>query len=104
MLRANHESPVLRQRWIELFNAGIDGSGGAGEKIPAFGVVEVIDSERPDSAGTATPDGGRTVLHVRRATTDMPKITVVNGPCEIAGWEVRQSRDDGLAHAGSGRA
>jgi len=83
MLPASHEAPHLRQRWVELFNAGSDGSGGAGETIPAFGVVEVIDSERPDSGGTATPDGGRTVLHVRRATTDMPKITVVNGPCEI---------------------
>ena len=76
MLSGSHENPYLRQRWVELYNAG-------SAPIPAFGVVEVVDSARPDSGGAVTPDGGRTVLHVRLAETDNPKITIVNGPCEI---------------------
>lgn len=76
MLPASHEAPHLRQRWVELYNVG-------SVEIPAFGVCEVVDSSRPDSGGSVTPAGGRTVLHVRRSQSRRARITVVNGPCAI---------------------
>jgi hypothetical protein len=90
MLPANaYDSPHRRQRFIELHNVG-------SETIPGYAVVEVIESSRPESGGTVTPGGGRTVLHVRLAESDDPCVTAINGPCEIPadGWGRPGTLDD----------
>lgn len=76
MLPANHESPHLRSRWLQLKNVGA-------VTIPAFGVCEIVDASRPESGGSVTPGGGPRLIHVRRTTTATPCSTIVNGPCEI---------------------
>jgi hypothetical protein len=72
------DAPFRAQRWIELHNVGI-------EPIPPFAVVEIVDpgSQRPEMGSGYTPNDGRTVLMVRKATQDNPCATVVNGPCII---------------------
>lgn len=84
-----YDSPHRRQRFIELHNVG-------SETIPGYAVAEVVESSRPEKAGTVTPGGGRTVLHIRLATTDDPCATVIVGPCEIApdGWGKPGTIDD----------
>lgn len=84
-----HQSPAVEQRFIELHNVGAT-------TIPGYAVVEVIESSRPEKAGTVTPGGGRTVLHCRLAETDDPCVTAVNGPCEIPadGWGKPGTLDD----------
>lgn len=72
----SYDSPHRRQRWVEAENVG-------SVTIPGYAVVEVVDSYRPEAGGVVTPNGGRTVLKVRLATTDDPCTTVVIGPCEI---------------------
>ena len=76
-LPQDDRSPHAQQRWIELYNGG-------STPVPPFGVCEIFSpgSQRPEQGGY-TPNDGRTVLWVRRPTTNSPCLTVVNGPCEI---------------------
>jgi len=75
-LPGDTRAPHRDQRFIELYNAG-------SQEIPAFGVCEVVDSERPEAGGTVTPGGGRTILHVQRPSEDNVCNHVVNGSCPI---------------------
>lgn len=89
MLAHSHNFPHLRQRFIELYNAG-------DVEIPAYAVCEIVGSVRPDTGGSWTPSGGRTVLQVRRTQVDEPCGSVVNGPCAIPVGEYGRpgTRDD----------
>lgn len=76
MIPQDKRAPQIQSRWIELENVG-------SVEIPPRGVCEVVDSYRPESGSAQTPDGGVTVLKVRRPTKDNPCNHVVNGPCAI---------------------
>ena len=76
MIPQHSAAPFRQQRWLELENTG-------SVAIPSWGVCEISDSYRPEKTGGKTPNGGRTVLKVERATEDSPNASVVNGPCEI---------------------
>ena len=77
MIPQHSGAPFRQQRFIEIENTGL-------VTVPAHGVVEITDSYRPEKTGGKTPNGGRTVLKVERATADSPKASIVNGPCDIA--------------------
>ena len=72
-----HGAPFRQQRYIEIENVGAS-------EIPAYGIVEITDSYRPEKGAAGyTPDGGATVLKVEVATTDSPCAWIINGHCPI---------------------
>lgn len=73
----DNRSAHQQQRFIEIENVGA-------HQIPPFGVCEVVESQRPESATQQTPGGGRTVLQVKRPTADGLCNVVVNGPLAVA--------------------
>ena len=70
-------SPFRSQRWIECKNIGAT-------TLTAFSVAEIVEASRPEQASTQTPEGGRTVLHVRAVTADSRHNTAIIGPLAIA--------------------
>ena len=72
----NIHTPFDDQRHVALYN------GGSAE-IPAYGCYEIYDTYRPDSAETLVLGGGRTVLKVRRPTSDNVANFGINGPLAL---------------------
>lgn len=68
-------APHRQQRWIELENVG-------SSTIPPFGVVEIVESYRPERTGLV-PGDGPTVVKVKRPTIDSLPHFYVNGPTAI---------------------
>lgn len=68
-LPQDDRSPHRQQRWLDCKNVG-------SQSIPAYGVVQIDDTERVESV--------RTVLNVKRPTTDGHCNVMINGPLAIA--------------------
>lgn len=75
VLPQDTRAPHRQQRWIELENVG-------DTDIPAFGVVEIVESYRPERLNLV-PGDGPTVVKVKRPTMDSLSHFYVNGPLEI---------------------
>lgn len=74
MIPQDARSPHQQQRWIEIYNAG-------SSDIPPFGVVEIVESTRPEDGGITGE--GPTVVSVRRPTIDSLPHFIINGPMTV---------------------
>lgn len=83
MLSGDSRAPARIARWVEIYNSG-------STEIPAFGAVEIMGEEEPESGSELTPSAGRTVLQVRRPTCDSVKKVIFNGQTPLGvskyGW------------------